>query len=139
MTVLVFGTFDLLHPGHVAMLRRAARYGEVTVVVTPDAKVAREKTRPPFFDERERLTMVASLAMVRRAVLGDRGKRWSVVRRLRPDVICVGYDQRPDHPEFLRQLDALPKKPRIVRLPAFTTDRYASSKISLEIHRRHAE
>src|SRR5512146_1527127 len=117
-TVLVFGTFDLLHPGHLAFLGAAARHGTVTVVVTPDAKAAREKSRRPFFAERERLAMIAALRPVARAVLGDRGREWRVVRRLRPDVICVGHDQRADHPAFLAQLAALPKKPRIVRLRA---------------------
>jgi FAD synthetase len=136
-TVLVFGTFDLLHPGHLAFLSAAAKRGALTVVVTPDAKAAREKARQPFFTERERLAMVAALTCVSRAVLGDRGRDWNVVRRLRPDVICVGHDQRADHPAFLAQLAALPEKPRIVRLRAHRAGRYSSSKVKLEIHRAH--
>ena len=134
--VLVFGVFDLLHPGHVAFLRDAAKHGsELIVVITPDARVKAEKGRTPFFTARERATMVASIKDVSSAVIGDRGTTWTTVKRLRPDVICIGHDQRADHPAFLAQLNSLSKKPRIIRLRAKKASRYASSRIKLEIHR----
>jgi FAD synthetase len=133
--VLVFGTFDLLHPGHLAFLAAAAKHGAVTVVVTPDVKVKKEKGRAPHFSERERMQMVAALKSVSRAVIGDKGKKWTVVQRLAPDVICIGHDQHAAHPAFLAQLAKLKKHPKIVRLPAHKPARYSSSKMKLEIHR----
>jgi FAD synthetase len=134
--VLVFGTFDVLHPGHLAMLRRAAREGDVTAVVARDARVRAEKGKPPVFGERDRLAVVASLRTVSKAVLGDRKGEWSVVRRLRPDVICVGHDQRADAPEFLAQLGAFRPRPRIVRLPAFRRGKYSSTELKKRLARR---
>lgn len=134
-TVLVFGVFDLLHPGHVAFLHAAARHGAVTAVVTPDAKVLREKGMLPAFAERERLAMVAALAGVEKAVLGDRGARWTVVERLAPDVICVGHDQDARHPKFLAQISRLAKRPAIVRIAGYRTRKYSSTRLKLEIHR----
>jgi len=137
--VLVFGTFDLLHPGHISFLSNAAKHGAVTVVVTPDAKVSMEKGRVPHFSERERLEMVAALKSVNSAIIGDRSKRWTVVRRIAPDVICVGHDQNTKHPAFLAQLAKLKKQPKIVRLGPFRPNLYSSSKVKLEIHRRHSK
>lgn len=134
-TVLVFGAFDLLHPGHVAFIREAARHGEVTAIVTPDVKVRAEKGRPPFFSESERLAMVAALKDVARAKLGDKGARWTVVARLAPDVICVGYDQDATNPKFLAQLAGLRKPPNIVRIGGHEVRKYSSSRLKLEIHK----
>ncbi|MBI4457393.1 adenylyltransferase/cytidyltransferase family protein [Candidatus Uhrbacteria bacterium] len=139
-TVLAFGVFDLLHPGHLAFLRAAKKKGDrLIIAVTPDIRVKKEKGAPPFFGERERAAMVAAVRWVDRAVVGDRGRRWTLVRRLRPDVICVGYDQRIDHPSFLAQIATMPKKPRLIRLPAMRPSRYASSRIKIEVHRRLAK
>lgn len=134
-TVLIFGVFDLLHPGHIAFVREAAKHGDVTAVVTPDAKVLAEKGRPAFFPENERMAMVASLRGVAKAVLGDTGPRWTVVSRLRPDVICVGYDQDATNPKFVTQMAGLSKPPRIVRVDGYETGKYSSTKLKLEIHR----
>lgn len=135
-SVLVFGVFDLLHPGHVAFIAAAATHGEVTVVVTPDARVLAEKGRPAFFNEQERLTMVSALKGVASAELGDKGARWTAVSRLAPDVICVGHDQDAGHPKFLAQIAGLRKPPVIVRIGGHDTKKYSSSKLKLEIHRR---
>lgn len=135
--VLVFGVFDLLHPGHAKFIAAAAEHGDVTVVVTPDAKVLAEKGRPAFFSEQERLAMVAALKGVTNVELGDKGARWTVVSRLAPDVICVGHDQDANHPKFVAQMAGLRKPPAIVRIEGHDTAKYSSSKLKLEIHRSH--
>ncbi|MEK9152147.1 MAG: adenylyltransferase/cytidyltransferase family protein [Patescibacteria group bacterium] len=139
-TVLVFGVFDLLHPGHLAFLRAAKKKGDrLIVAVTPDARVRKEKGAAPFFNERERAAMVSAVRWVDRAVVGDRGKQWTLVRRLRPDVICLGYDQNAGHPKFLAQVASLSKKPKIIRINSKKPGRYASSRIKIEAHRRLAK
>lgn len=135
-SVLVFGVFDLLHPGHVKFIAAAAAYGEVTVVVTTDARVLAEKGRPAFFNEQDRLTMVAAMKGVTHAELGDRGARWTAVSRLAPDVICVGHDQDANHPKFIAQIAGLRKPPTIVRIGGHDIEKYSSSKLKLEIHRK---
>lgn len=110
--VVAFGTFDILHPGHIAFLETARRLGtHLTVVVARDTIVRREKGRLPVFSERDRLTVVGSLRCVDRAVLGDRPGSWRVLRRLRPHVVAVGYDQPADHPSLAGT------KIKIIRLP----------------------
>ncbi len=128
--VVVFGTFDVLHPGHVWFLRRAKQHGnQLIVVVARDAMVWRIKKRKPHFTERERLRMVQSLALVDRALLGDRPGAWSMLIKLHPDVICIGYDQERNHPALRAQSGELKKKPRIIRIRAFQPHRYSSSHI----------
>lgn len=128
--VAVFGVFDILHPGHLAFLEAAKRRGdELVVVVTPDEKVRKEKGRRPSQPLKDRLRVLRALKVVDRAVPGDGGKRWTTVERLRPDVICVGYDQDATHPAFLAQLERLPEHPKVVRLRPTAPSRYGSSRI----------
>ncbi|MDO8505059.1 MAG: adenylyltransferase/cytidyltransferase family protein [bacterium] len=123
--VVVFGVFDLLHLGHLYFLKEARKYGDhLTVVVTRDARVIHEKKHKSLFSERERLEMVAALKAVDRAVLGDRVGEWRVLKKLQPDTVCVGYDQK----QTIRSLNILRKLPRIIRIKALQPKKYKSSK-----------
>jgi len=64
-TVITFGTFDVLHVGHIRVLKRAAGYGDRLVVgVSADELNIAKKGRAPVFDQDERLEIVSSLKMV---------------------------------------------------------------------------
>ena len=61
-TVITFGTFDVLHVGHIRVLRRAAEFGDRLVVgVSSDALNLSKKGRPPVFSQAERLEIVSCL------------------------------------------------------------------------------
>ncbi|MBI4450075.1 FAD synthase [Candidatus Uhrbacteria bacterium] len=133
--VLAFGVFDLIHPGHLAFLRQAKRLGdELVVVVTRDDAAEREKGRRPRLTAKERAQLIASVRWVDRVVIGDPPKRYfSVIRRLKPNIIALGYDQPCDISAFrtiLRSL-GLPKT-RVVRLREHKGHRYHSSKLGRE-------
>lgn len=128
-TILAFGTFDILHPGHTKFLSAARRLGShLVVVVARDERVRAEKGHLPIMDERERRALVACLKPVDRAILGDRVGEWRVVRRLRPDTIAIGYDQKL--PPRGRMSNV---KCKIVRLPRFAAHRHTSSLIKRRI------
>lgn len=123
--VIVFGTFDLLHPGHLSFLAQAKKQGILTVVITRDEVVKTQKYHAPIFSEHERMKMVGALRVVDRVILGDPPGRWSVLKREKPDIIGIGYDQDEKHPA----LQTLKKKPRIIQLKAFHPKKYNSSKL----------
>ena len=57
--VMVFGTFDPLHPGHVDFFRQAKQHGdELVVVVALDSTVEKTKGRKPSLGENARLAAV---------------------------------------------------------------------------------
>ena len=65
MTVITFGTFDLLHIGHVRLLTRAASLGDRLVVgVSTDALSISKKGKAPVFPERDRMEIVGALGCV---------------------------------------------------------------------------
>ena len=64
-TVITFGTFDVLHVGHVRVLDRARALGDRLVVgVSADQLNIRKKGRAPVFSQDERLEIVGSLRVV---------------------------------------------------------------------------
>ena len=94
--VVVFtnGVFDLLHPGHVDVLRTARRNGDALVVgINSDASVRRLKgAGRPVRSESDRAYMLAALEAVDAVIVFDEDTPLELVRLLQPDVIVKGGD-----------------------------------------------
>lgn len=60
MIVITFGTFDLYHAGHVRLLERASKYGDVIVGVSSDELNMSKKKRLPIYCFEERKEIIAS-------------------------------------------------------------------------------
>lgn len=64
-TVITFGTFDVLHVGHLRILERARALGDRLVVgVSSDALNRSKKGRDAVFSQAERLALVGALKVV---------------------------------------------------------------------------
>jgi D-beta-D-heptose 7-phosphate kinase/D-beta-D-heptose 1-phosphate adenosyltransferase len=92
------GCFDLIHPGHVRLLREArARCDRLIVALNTDASVKRLKgPARPLQNETARATVMASLAPVDLVVLFDEDTPLELIRTLRPDVLVKGADYSID-------------------------------------------
>ncbi|WP_182347458.1 PfkB family carbohydrate kinase [Tomitella gaofuii] len=88
------GCFDLLHPGHAALLRQARELGDVLIVcVNSDASVrALKGPGRPVVRERDRVRLLCDIGLVDAVVLFDDPTPVEVLRRLRPDVWVKGTD-----------------------------------------------
>lgn len=122
--VVVFGVFDILHPGHLYFLRQAKKQGELTVIVTRDARAKKEKGRKPFFSQGERVKRVRAIKQVDRAILGDKIGEWKVLKKLKPSIVCVGYDQDAENIEKC-ELEKLPKIVKIGQYKKYSSSKYA--------------
>jgi rfaE bifunctional protein nucleotidyltransferase chain/domain len=96
--VLTNGCFDLLHPGHVALLEAARREGDVLVVaLNSDASVRGLKGEGrPLLPEAERTETLLGLEAVDRVVLYDEPTPIAVIRAVQPDVLVKGADWAAD-------------------------------------------
>ena len=122
MKVLVFGTFDHLHPGHEFVLQQAQKRGQLHVVVARDVNVEKIKGRPPDETEEDRLKDVKSACPDCHPKLGDEEDFLVPVREIKPDLILLGYDQQL--PPGVSEED-LPCP--VERLSAFEPERWKSS------------
>jgi D-beta-D-heptose 7-phosphate kinase / D-beta-D-heptose 1-phosphate adenosyltransferase len=90
------GCFDLLHPGHVSLLRQAkAACDRLVVAINSDASAARLKgpTRP-VQTESARAEVLASLAAVDLIIVFDEDTPLELIRALRPQLLVKGADYR---------------------------------------------
>ncbi|WBQ14010.1 D-glycero-beta-D-manno-heptose 1-phosphate adenylyltransferase [Hyphomonadaceae bacterium BL14] len=92
------GCFDLLHPGHLSVLRHAASVCDRLVVgLNSDASVARLKGPDrPVNDAAARALMLASLEMVDRVVVFEDDTPEALIRALDPHVMVKGADYIAD-------------------------------------------
>lgn len=122
MKILVFGTFDHLHPGHRFVLDEAMKRGDLSVVVARDASVETIKRKTASQSEQERLAAIQDAYPDATVMLGDESDFLAPVRDSKPDLILLGYDQ--NMPPGVQESD-LPCP--IERLPAFHPEKYKSS------------
>ena len=96
--VLTNGCFDLLHPGHVALLERARAEGDLLVVaINSDASVrALKGPARPLLPEKERAEALRALEAVDRVVVYDEPTPLELIERVRPDVLVKGADWAHD-------------------------------------------
>ena len=82
---------DIIHNGHLSILKKAADLGEVTVGILTDEVVASYK-HYPLIPLDERIAMFESLKYVKRVVVQETLDYTDVLNQLRPDVVVHGDD-----------------------------------------------
>ncbi len=126
--VLVFGTFDILHKGHEYFLSHAKREGEeLFAIVARDETVERVKGMPPVNKENKRLEALKSLEVINDAFLGEKKDFLLSVKKVMPDIICLGYDQKFLVKELEEEIKNQNWNIEVKRIDAYYADRYKSS------------
>lgn len=136
--MLVFGTFDVVHPGHRYFLRQARKRGDRLVAsIARDSFVARFKGKPPVHDQNERLRHVLDTGLVDEAFLSDEEPgTYSAIGRVRPDVICLGHDQVALRENLLAWMKGRGERAVVETLNALEPGRYKSSILNASRRRR---
>jgi D-beta-D-heptose 7-phosphate kinase/D-beta-D-heptose 1-phosphate adenosyltransferase len=93
------GCFDLLHPGHVALLQQAARTCDrLIVALNSDASVRRLKgPLRPVQDESARAAIIGAMKGVSAVLVFDEDTPRRLIAALQPDVLIKGGDYTRDH------------------------------------------
>ncbi|HUU79298.1 MAG TPA: adenylyltransferase/cytidyltransferase family protein [candidate division Zixibacteria bacterium] len=131
--VLVFGTFDIIHPSHIKFLTEARKAAgceecELVVVVARDSSILRIKGRKPIFQEEQRLKLICGLRVVDYARLGNEGKDYfNVILEVNPDYIVLGYDQVHNEKPLCKFISENNLQVEVFNLPKFESGDLSSS------------
>ncbi|MDE2311517.1 MAG: adenylyltransferase/cytidyltransferase family protein [Patescibacteria group bacterium] len=128
--ILVFGTFDVLHSGHLNFFRQArhlARRPFLIVSVAKSVNVRRIKGRRPRHSERSRLAAVRRVKIVNQAVLAAAEDYLGHIVKLNPEIIGLGYDQTAYTKGLVKRLRQKGLKVKIARLRPYQPQKYKSS------------
>ncbi len=92
--VFTNGCFDILHPGHIYLLEKAASYGDILVVgLNSDNSVRKLKgSSRPVMNEDGRARLLCALRMVDYVVLFDEETPLKVIEKFNPDVLVKGSE-----------------------------------------------
>jgi rfaE bifunctional protein nucleotidyltransferase chain/domain len=92
--VFTNGCFDLLHPGHVAYLRKARQLGDVLIVgLNSDRSVREIKGEPrPILSQEERCEILSGLESVNFVTVFDDSTPQRLIQAVLPDVLVKGGD-----------------------------------------------
>jgi FAD synthetase len=138
-TVLATGVFDLLHLGHLRFLEESKKKGgprsKLVVVVARDKTVFRRKGKGPVIPEDQRRELVAALRVVDRAILGrEEVDLLGILREVKPDIVCVGYDQDEIRAAVTRVIGKERLPIRVIRIRRFgPTGLNSSSKLKSRV------
>lgn len=121
-TVMIFGTFDGLHPGHEFVFHEAMKRGAVIAVVARDMNVEMIKGRQARQKEGGRMAAILHKFPEVNVVLGSVDDFLEPIRSLSPGLILLGYDQKL--PPGITETDF---HCPVERLPAFEPERWKSS------------
>lgn len=101
-SVYICFSTDILHNGHLNILKRAAELGDVTVGLLTDEAVASFK-HYPLIPLEERRAMFEALKGVQRVVVQESLDYTDILKALRPDYVVHGDDWRTGYQAGIRQ------------------------------------
>ena len=138
--VLVAGKFDVVHPGHLKFFEEAKKLGDhLTVIVARDKTIIKNTGVSPTYSENLRKEFLESLSIIDEAILGEEESELNILKKIKPDVLCLGYDQTISEERISKFLQEEKVSIKVVRLAPFKEELFKSSKIKSAIMRSKQE
>ena len=128
--VITYGTFDLLHYGHINLLRRAKSLGDYLIVgLSTDEFNNIEKNKECYFDYENRKSLLDAVRYVDLVVPEENWKqKISDIQKYNIDVFVIGDDWKGKF-DYLKDFGV-----EVVYLPR--TKEISTSKIKKDLNRR---
>lgn len=94
VVVITFGTFDLLHIGHVNMLNKCKKHGNKLIVgVSSDKLNYKKKSRNPIFNEKDRMEIIKNISCVDEVFLEESLElKRDYIQKYNADIFIIGDD-----------------------------------------------
>ena len=130
--VITYGTFDLLHYGHINLLRRAKEQGDYLIVaLSTDEFNWNEKQKKSYFSYEDRKRMLEAIRYVDLVIPEESwDQKITDVDKYHVDVFVMGDDWKG-------KFDFLKDKCEVVYLPR--TPEISTTKIKTDLHTRRTQ
>ena len=122
MRIITFGTFDLLHIGHINILERSKNFdnnsekNELIVGISSDKFSFKKKKKYPVYNEEQRKKILESLKFVNKVFIEESfEKKRQYILENKADVFIMGDDWEGKFDDFkdICQVFYLPRTPSI--------------------------
>lgn len=91
--VITYGTYDLLHYGHIELLRRAREMGDYLIVALSSDEFNRIKNKKSYYNYEQRKMMLESIRYVDLVIPEEGwGQKETDVERYDIDTFVMGHD-----------------------------------------------
>lgn len=114
--VITYGTFDMLHYGHVHLLRRAKEYGDYLIVALSTDEFNKGKGKTCYFSYEERKLLLEAIRYVDLVIPEETwDQKTSDVREYHIDTFVMGDDWKGKFDFLSEQCEVvyLPRTPEI--------------------------
>ena len=129
--VITYGTYDLLHYGHIELLRRAREMGDYLIVALSTDEFNQIKNKKSYYDFEQRKMMLESIRYVDLVIPEEGwGQKEKDVERYDIDTFVMGHD-------WEGQFDFLKDKCEVVYLKR--TEGISTTKIKQELYGKDAK
>jgi FAD synthetase len=125
--IMIFGTFDGLHKGHLNLFKQARKLAKesfLTVSIARDVNVKKIKGGLPCLDEKERAFLIKKCKLVDKVILSGIKNHTAYIIRENPDIIALGYDQKVYVDDLKKDFKNKGLKVKIVRLKPYKEEIY---------------
>lgn len=94
VVVITFGTFDLLHIGHINMLNKCKKHGDKLIVgVSSDNLNYKKKKRYPIFKQEARIEIIKNIKCVDEVFLEESlEEKQNYILNHKADIFIIGDD-----------------------------------------------
>lgn len=139
--IMIFGTFDGLHLGHINFFKQAralktlvpgqaknlTKNSFLIVSIARDRNILKIKGKKPMLSEKERFNLVKKNKFIDKVVLGGKVKYLPHILKEKPDIIAFGYDQEAYTQELKKDLKDRGILIKIIRLKPYKEKIYKNS------------
>ena len=97
-TVWTNGCFDILHRGHIELLKFSKSLGDIVIVgLNSDKSVKSLKgEKRPLVNQEDRKLILESIKYVDKVLIFDEDTPYNIIKSVNPDLIVKGGDYKPE-------------------------------------------